>query len=179
MNKIGIFGAILALLAVIGLVWMNYSGFGKKEEVVTKADYKNAIYTIDGNPVTLVNGVSQTPAAPESASMLTVQYFGNEATGDLNNDGINDIAFLITQSGGGSGTFYYAVAALQDSAGGYTGTNAMLLGDRVAPQNTEIKNGELIVNYADRKAGEPISTKPTEGVSKYFRVSNGQLIAAE
>src|SRR5882724_474197 len=106
MNKIGIFGALLALIAVVGLVWMNYSGFGKTAEV-SKNDYKNATYMMDGNPVTLVNGVSEVPVAPGSASMLTVKYFGNEAKGDLNADGIPDLAFLITQTGGGSGTFYY------------------------------------------------------------------------
>jgi hypothetical protein len=178
MNKIGIFGAVLAVAAVIGLVWMNYSGAGNKTEL-TKVDYKNTTYTIDTNSVTLVDGVSEIPSAPGSASMLTVKYFGNDAEGDLNGDGISDKAFLITQSGGGSGTFYYLVAALQNAAGGYTGTNAILLGDRIAPQTTEIKNAQILVNYADRKEGQPMTSKPSIGVSKYFKVSNGQLIASE
>jgi len=45
------------------------------------------------------------------------QYFGNEATGDLNGDGQADKAFLVTQDPGGSGTFYYVIAALKTAAG--------------------------------------------------------------
>jgi hypothetical protein len=140
-------------------------------------DYKNATYTIEGQPVTLTNGVSETAAAPGSASKITTRYFGNEAKGDLNGDGIADIAFLITQTGGGSGTFYYAVAALQGSDGGYRGTNAILLGDRIAPQTTEIRDGQLIVNYADRKPGEPMTSSSSVGVSKTLSVAQGQLVA--
>ena len=93
----------------------------------------------------------------------------------LNGDKTEDIAFLITNSSGGSGTFYYVVAAVLE-ADGYRGTNAMLLGDRIAPQTTEFRNGEIIVNYADRKAGEPMTTPPSVGVSKYFKITNNRLV---
>lgn len=138
------------------------------------ASYKDATYTIDGKKITLVNGVAEEPAAPGSASTLTTKYFGNEASGDLNGDGTPDVAFLLTQDGGGSGTFYYVVAALATTTG-YAGTNAILLGDRVAPQTTEIKDGEIIVNYAERKPGEPMTARPSVGVSTYLRVSGGVL----
>ena len=174
MNKIGIFGGILAVIAVVGLVYLNY--VESPSMLATKTDYKNATYTIDGEDVTLVEGLSETPAAPGSASMLSIKYFGNVAKGDLNADGIPDLAFLLTQSSGGSGTFFYLVAALQNSAGGYTGTNAVLLGDRIAPQETEIKDGEIVVNYADRKVGQPMSAVPSVGVSKYLKVENNHLV---
>ena len=136
---------------------------------------KNATYIIDGKPITLVNGISSVAAAPGSASSIVTQYFGNEAMGDLNGDGIPDSAFILTQNSGGSGTFYYVVAALNGS-GGYTGTNGILLGDRIAPQTTQINNGRVIVNYADRKAGEAMAATPSIGVSKYFKVNGNQLI---
>lgn len=138
------------------------------------ADYKNATYIIEGQPVTLADGRAETATAPGSASKTVTQYFGNDATGDLNADGTPDTAFLLTQSGGGSGTFYYAVVALKTSDG-YQGTNAILLGDRIAPQTTEIRNGQLIVNYADRKSGEPMTASPSMGVSKYLRVEGTTL----
>lgn len=141
--------------------------------------YLDATYTIDGVPVTLNNGEASAPAAPGSASMAETKYFGNMVTGDLNGDGVPDAAFLLTQSGGGSGTFYYVVAALKTPAG-YVGTNAVLLGDRIAPQTTELRpGGELIVNYADRAAGEPMTAKPSVGVSKYLQVQNGQLVEVQ
>jgi len=138
------------------------------------ADYKNGTYNINGTDVALANGYAETEAAPGSASKLVTQYFGNEATADLDGDGLPDTAFLLTQSGGGSGTFYYVAAALK-TPNGYKGTNAVFLGDRIAPQATEIQNGEIIVNYADRKPGEPMTARPSVGVSKYLRVENGTL----
>lgn len=141
------------------------------------SDAKNGTYIIDGKPVTLVNGVSRVPAAPGSASQITTTYFGNEAGGDLNGDGMADIGFVLTQNTGGSGTFYYAAVALK-TASGYQGTNAVLLGDRIAPQTTQIKNGQLIVNYADRKPGEPMTAQPSVGVSKYLNVQGTTLIEA-
>lgn len=125
---------------------------------------KDATYLIDGQSVSLTNGTFATSSAPGSASMTTTQYFGNEATGDLNGDDIPDTAFILTQSGGGSGTFYYVVAALQKDDG-YHGTSAVLLGDRIAPQSTTIVNGVLTVNYADRKADESFDVAPSVGKS--------------
>lgn len=141
-----------------------------------KSNQQNATYMIEGQPVTLVDGYAESAPAPGSASKTVTQYLGNDAKGDLNGDGISDLAFLVTQTGGGSGTFYYAVAALQAGDGSYHGTNAILLGDRVAPQTTVIQNGEIIVNYADRAAGEPMTAQPSAGVSKYLKVQGGTLI---
>ncbi len=138
------------------------------------ANYKDISYDIEGRAITLANGVSEIEAAPGSASKIVTRYFGNEATGDLNNDGAPDVAFLLTQSRGGSGTFYYVVAAVK-TKDGYLGTNAILLGDRIAPQTTELRDGSLVVNYADRKPGEPMTTSPSLGVSKYLKVENGKL----
>lgn len=146
---------------------------------VAQADaphYKDASYEIERQTVTLSNGVSEVAAAPGSASKVTVRYFGNEATGDLNGDGTSDVGFLLTRTTGGSGTFYYVVAALK-TADGYAGTNAILLGDRIAPQTTEMRpDGTLVVNFAERKPGEPMTTAPSVGVSKYLRVVSGRLV---
>lgn len=124
------------------------------------SSYRDAVYSINGTPVTL----SQ------------VQYFGNEAWADLNGDGTDDVVFLLTQDNGGSGTFYYVVAALSDTQE-YKGTNAVFLGDRIAPQTTEIRNdGTIIVNYTTRKDNEPMTTQPRIGVSRYLKITNGELV---
>lgn len=141
------------------------------------ASHKDISVEVEGQVVKLLNGVAETEAAPGSASKIVTRYFGNEASGDLNADGNADIAFLITQSRGGSGTFFYVVAALR-TATGYTGTNAVLLGDRVAPQTTQISAGELVVNYADRKPGDPMTASPSVGTSKYLKVVAGRLQAS-
>lgn len=136
--------------------------------------YLDATYLIDGTSITLKNGIATVPIAPESATTVSTKYFGNEVSGDLNGDGVPDVAFVLTQNSGGSGTFYYLVTALK-TANGYTGTNALLLGDRIAPQTTEIVGGVVVANYADRNPGEPMTTAPSLGVSKYARIVNGTL----
>lgn len=167
----------IAVLAVILIAFLLVWTFWRGGTVTDSNDYKNATYTIEGNAVTLVNGEASSPGAPGSASMAETKYFGNDATGDLNSDGVPDVGFILTQSTGGSGTFYYAVAALK-TADGYTGTNAVLLGDRIAPQTTQIKDGVLVVNYADRAPGEPMTAEPSVGVSKYLEIQNGTLAEA-
>ena len=147
------------------------------EPVQLAADaYKNAAYRINGQLTTLVNGRAATSSAPGSASKIVTEYFGNVAMGDLNGDGSPDVAFILTQSGGGSGTFYYVVAALA-TPNGYEGTNAILLGDRIAPQSTSIDQGQITVTYADRNPTDPMTTKPSVGVSKTLIVTNGILKA--
>ena len=95
-------------------------------------------------------------AAPGSASKILTRYFGNEIRHDLNGDGREDVVFLLTQETGGSGVFYYAVAAL-DTEQGYVGSEGLLLGDRIAPQTTEIGTGNIvIVTYADRAPGKAL-----------------------
>jgi hypothetical protein len=138
---------------------------------------QNLTIAIDGQPVTLIDGRAETAAAPGSASKVVTQYFGNQALGDLNGDGATDVAFIITQSSGGSGTFYYAVVALHTTSG-YVGTSAVLLGDRIAPQTTEVNEGQLVVNYADRAAGDPMTAQPSVGVTKHLQVQGTMLVEA-
>lgn len=173
MNKTLSFVA-LGVVIVVGVVAFIL-GSPETRVAQVSADYKNATYKIQNKDVTLVNGSSEVAAAPGSASKIVTKIFGNEVKGDFNGDGTEDVAFILTQSEGGSGTFYYEVAALK-TANGYQGTNAILLGDRIAPQTTEFRNGEVIVNYAERKPGEPMTTRPSIGVSKYLAVQGSTLV---
>jgi len=174
MNKRNVIGSLLVIVIVsagIYFTWVNKAEAPvQSPEVVTSFDPKNATYVIDGQSVILVDGISEVPAAPGSASKTTTRYFGNDAHGDLTGDGQSDIAYLITQDGGGSGLFYYAVVAVK-TADGYHLTNPFLIGDRIAPQSTEIISQELRVNYAERKKGEPMSTQPSQGATLLLKVT--------
>ncbi len=135
--------------------------------------YKNTTYTIDGSQVTLVNGSSVTPIENSSASVVTT-YFGNELFKDLNDDGRDDVVFLLTQQTGGSGTFYYVVASL-NTDNGYVGSQALLLGDRIAPQNINISENPkhknvIVVNFVDRGVGEPMTSEQSIGKSVYLKL---------
>jgi heat shock protein HslJ len=126
-----------------------------------RADHKNIAYSIAGETVRLVDGAAETAAAPGSAARIVTRYFGNEVRGDLNADGREDVAFLLTQEPGGSGTFFYAAAAL-DLPSGLVGSQGLLIGDRIAPQTTQLRpDGTIAVNYADRAPGESFATPPS------------------
>ncbi len=125
---------------------------------------KNNTYLIEGVSVTLKDGISQEETLPGSASLVSTGYFGNEVFTDLNADGVDDIVFLLTQETGGSGLFFYVVAAVS-SENGYVGSSAYFLGDRIAPQTTEYINNEVVINYADRALGESFSVAPSVGKS--------------
>jgi hypothetical protein len=168
MKKVFIF--IFLIIVVVG--GLSYWFYQPKKIVL---DPKNCTYDIGGERITLKNGYSEKEIVPGSASTQITQYFGNQVLADFNGDGVKDTAFLLTQSSGGSGTFYYAVVALS-SKNGCKGTNAVLLGDRIAPQTTEFNNGEIIVNYADRKPNEPMTATPSVGVSKYLEVKDNSLV---
>ena len=168
---------ILGVLVIAGLGLWYLLVKPASVTITPDSDYKNISYQIDGKEYLLKDGIAQTEAAPGSASVSTVRYFGNEIWGDFDGNGTGDVAFLITKNDGGSGTFYYAVAALT-GIDGYVGTNAVFLGDRIAPQTTEFRNGGIIVNYADRKPDEPMTAKPSLGVSKYLKVEDGTLVEA-
>ena len=174
MNKQILYWLVGVLVVVGGFLLFILYPISKKDVDVVSTGPKDATYVVEGQSVTLVNGKSIASLAPGSATKITTQYFGNEATGDLNGDGLLDTAFILTQNSGGSGTFYYIVVALNASQG-YVGTNGILLGDRIAPQTTEIKDGQVIVNYADRKIGEAMTVAPSIGVSKYLKLNRGQL----
>ena len=142
-----ILAALLVLLAAF--FWFNSYIYEQKQPAAA-ADYKEAEFIIQGKRVKLGG---------------TAKYFGNDLTTDLNEDGRDDAVFLITDEPGGSGTFYYAVAALATDRG-YVGSEALYIGDRIAPQSVEKGEGKLIVvNYADRTFREPFTVPPSVGKS--------------
>jgi heat shock protein HslJ len=162
------FSILLVLVAIVAGFYVLNNYIYEEKQAYAAENYKDAEYSIDGTRVRLANGVARTEAAPGSASKITTRYFGNEVRADLNADGREDIVFLLTQETGGSGTFYYVVAALNTERG-YVGSEALFLGDRIAPQTTEKGKGKIvIVNYADRAPGEPFTVKPSVGKSLWL-----------
>lgn len=142
-------------------------------EPITEITFKETSFTIDGVSIALKDGVSSV-AQTGSSAMVVTQYFGNEVEADVNNDGVLDTVFLVTQTSGGSGTFYYVVAALK-TEGGYQVTNAVLLGDRIAPQSSVATDEGVLVTFATRAEDEPMTTELSIGVSKLFTVLDGEL----
>jgi hypothetical protein len=139
-------------------------------------DALNTSYLIDGRPITLTNGVSEIEIVPGAASKTRTVAWGQPVTGDLNGDGVEDAVLIVSQNSGGSGTFYYVVVALRDRASGaMTGTNGVLLGDRIVPKNLFITGGTIMAMYDDRERDDPMSTTPYIGITKALAVEGSVL----
>ncbi|MFA6354458.1 MAG: hypothetical protein WCX12_02120 [Candidatus Paceibacterota bacterium] len=161
MNKKSLVIVLVVLIVGFGAYYI------KQNQAPVVFDPLNATYILDDQPVTLTNGKSEVSAAPGSATEITTTIFGEPVTGDLNSDGKPDAAIILVDNPGGTGTFYFVAAAINTHKGAQ-GTNAVLLGDRIAPQNIQIKNGQIIANYTDRGPDDPMSVPPSIGVSKYL-----------
>lgn len=157
MQKLILWAAIFVPVVVGGFWALNSYIYKEKQAIVE--DFKDAEYLIEGKWLKIGSGLD---------------YFGNELYTDLDGDGREDVAFLVTHEPGGSGTFYYAVGAL-NTEGGYLGSDGYFLGDRIAPQTTEVSQNPrhrnvIVVNYADRAAGEPMVAAPSVGKSVYLKL---------
>ena len=173
MKKLGL-GIIIVIIFIGCYFFFNLSTSKEKTEALETA-YKNISYTILGKSVTLENGVAETEATSDSATKTITRYFGNELKADLDGDGLEDVAFIITQNNGGSGIFFYAVAA-RNTGSGYAGSDAYLLGDRIAPQSTTLSQNPkhkhvIVFNYADRAKDEPMTALPSLNKSVYLKIN--------
>jgi hypothetical protein len=153
--------SILTLLVIIALISIIS---GKSDGAKTIYDTE---YTVDGEKVSLNSGTS------------SLVYFGNQLITDQNNDGREDIVFIATRQLGGSGTFFYVFSAI-NTENGYIGSDGYFLGDRIAPQNiTNSTNPKhknvVVVNYADRASGEPMTVIPSIGKSVYLKLDTESM----
>lgn len=170
---------VVTIFFVVGGFFAFNSYIYKEKQAKDKNDYKDTKFFIDGHEIKLENGFAETKIAPGSASKITTRYFGNELRTDLDDDGREDVAFILTQNSGGSGTFFYAVAALNTDHG-YVGSDGYLLGDRIAPQSTDVSPNPrhkyvVVFNYADRARGEPMTAEPSVGKSVYLKINPASM----
>lgn len=159
---------LLVLLAAFALIRITTSTLENRNRTQLPQDPKAVSFTISGNPVTIGNTASS-----------SVRYFGNEVVQDLDGDGTDDVAFLVTQNSGGSGTFFYLVGALKRD-NGYVGTQAVLIGDRIAPQSTDKGEGRsVVVNYMERASGAPMTAQPSVAKSLHLLLDADTLSFGE
>jgi len=165
--------AITGLLALVAV-----SGCARAQSTLPPAiDPLDAAYIIEGDVIALSGGEAEHPVVTGSAGQAETRVFGKPEQGDLDGDGDEDAAVVLLHRAGGSGTFFYIAAAIREQEG-FVGTNAVLLGDRIAPQSLQIRNGVLMANYADRRATEPMTAAPTAAKTKYLTLQAGNLVEA-
>ena len=165
---------IVAVVVLSGGCSSNSGNEPEGRAAGSDTDYRNTEYVIEGKPITLADRHAEAETSPGSASRTVTRYFGNELRTDLNDDGREDVVFLLTQQRGGSGTFFYAVAALNTEAG-YLGSDGYPLGDRIAPQMIEVSRNPrhqnvIVVNYGDRRPDDPMTAHPSVDKSVHLKL---------
>lgn len=130
---------------------------------------------IDGTQVTLVDGLAEAATMQGSAEKVITTMTEFVDWGDLNEDGRDDVAFIVTQHSGGSGTFFYVASALAGGNGALSGTNGILLGDRIKPDAIRVEGGRIVVDFTDRGKDEPFTAAPTHAVKETFELAGGLL----
>src|SRR5688572_9152098 len=176
MSKAFVIVLVTVVILFTGYFTFDHTSQPRWEPTVAPTDHKNLAYVIEGQRVELTDGLADAEAAYGSQSRIVTRYFGNELKTDLNGDGREDVVFLLTQERGGSGRFFYAVAALNTEAG-YVGSDGYLLGDRIAPQATAVSRNPrhknvIVVSYADRGPNEPMTAPPSVGKSAYLKLDD-------
>lgn len=138
---------------------------------------KNAEYTVEGpasGKAKLVNGVYEEPVAKSSAKVV-VTFQNVTAMGDLEGNGTQDAAVVLTVQTGGSGTFYYLFAVLNDK-GSAKPAASVLLGDRIKLTALAIQGTEVAVDMVTQGPKDPM-TKPTLAVTRKYRLEGTQLVS--
>lgn len=113
---------------------------------------------------------------------IVKQYFGNEVRGDLNADGREDVAFIITRKDDDRGILYYLTSAISSTTGNF-GTNLVFLGNNTEPRSIGISDGSIDIEYFDRSMKKSTTTKYlhakiVEGELKLIDSKNGDSVAS-
>jgi hypothetical protein len=158
-------GVLIGMALLVFLVYVLHTNTSVEQQVQSEESYKNAEYVIDGERIVLGD---------------EFQYFGNDFEVDLDNDGQEDVVFLLTQKTEGSGTLYYVVGAFKKEAG-YVGSDGYLLGDRITPQSIEMSpnprhKNVIVVNYTTRAHNEPMTSEPSVDTSVYLKIDSANMM---
>jgi heat shock protein HslJ len=114
------------------------------------------------------------PPQPGSASVPRVDFLGDiVARGDLDGDGTDEAAVVLTTNFGGTGVFHY-VAIVDQEGEENRNLATQLIGDRVQLRDMRIEEGYVVLDLVRAGPGDP-SCCPTELVTLQFRLHDGQL----
>ena len=96
------------------------------------------------------------------------------ASGDLNNDGVNEFAALIAENYGGSGVFTFLVVFTNVNGAPVFKTSTMV-DDRPGLNALSIDNGEIFIDAVIHAADDPLCC-PTLRINRHYRLlSDNQL----
>ena len=180
--SVTILGVLVGAVAIAGFIRFNFtSGGDVVSDRKSSPEISDLTITIGTQEFAMSDGVAVIPPSQGSETANTLRLIGapvmgdsdvgDSDVGDSDGDGNPDAALLVQHDPGGSGTFYYAVVAINDG-GSYRASNALLLGDRIEPRAVEFADGRFVYTYAERKPGDSISERGTVEESVTVTIDN-------
>ena len=146
---------------------------------LTSDDLKNGKYQSEfaaSGTVELHDGIYKEKIVPGSSTELMVTLSDKMAFGDLNGDGKEDAAVILVTDPGGSGTFLYLAAVINQN-GSPNNVASQLLGDRVKVKSLSIRSGEITVEVIKHGPGDPLCC-PTLETTQDYRLQGNKLVVA-
>ena len=170
--SVTVLGVIVGAVAIAGFIRFNFtSGGDVVSDRKSSPEISDLTITIDTQEFDMSDGVAEIAPSQGSGTANTLRLIGVPVLGDSDGDGNPDAALLVQHDPGGSGTFYYAVVAINDG-GSYRASNAVLLGDRIEPRAVEFTDGRFVYTYAERKPGDAMSERGSVEKSVTVTVDN-------
>lgn len=160
---------------VLTLAVLGGASCGDSEPLVRDELLRNATYLsqFSDDPVQLAGGQYEAPAAEGSATRLRVSFHGF-AEGDLDGDGAEDAAVILVEDPGGSGTFWYLHAMVNEDTT-LRDVSWRLLGDRVEVTSVRVDTAVIAVDLLVRRPEEPAVAPPTVPLTRHFVLTDRGL----
>ncbi len=138
------------------------------EERLQNAEYLSPLLQV---PFTLVDGAFS--GVVDSTELNAVVQPGI-AYGDLNNDGIEEAAFVLAENSGGSGVFNSLLAVYSD-AGQYTQAQGVIIDDRPVIDSVSIEDGVVKVQALVHAPNDAM-VNPTTRMSAEYSLWGSKLV---
>lgn len=145
------------------------------------ADVRNAQYQL-GTPdslqvVQLADGKFE-QGTPGGTDFISVQVTDFVAIGDLNADGVNEIAALVSENFGGTGVFVF-LAVYADMNGMLVFQTSTIVDDRPQLNALSIENNEIFLDATIHRSEDPLCC-PTLRTARHYRLTEGdQLVMSD
>ncbi|MGR8998172.1 MAG: META domain-containing protein [Gammaproteobacteria bacterium] len=108
----------------------------------------------------------------EGATQINEVTVEKIAFGDLNGDGLDDAAVVLTWQNGGSGTFKYLVA-IQNVSGLPRQMDSILLGDRIQIREMSISDGKVALDELTFGSRDPMCC-PSQSIKQTYSLRSGK-----